>query len=72
MDVEVQSYVGELRDRRTGEGVEVSFSWTQNGDAVCNEEFEVDNDFVSYSDLVRRFGRKAVDEFIIEGRSNAR
>lgn len=74
-EVEILTYTGEIE--RGEHTAEVTFTWTQytyeyGSQEVCNEEFELKGEFVTYADLVRSFGRTAVDRFIREGRNNAR
>lgn len=70
-----RTFVGAVLDD-SEDLVEVTMSFSEMDGALgveqYGEDFELDGEFVTYNDLVRRFGKARVDTFIEEAVQNAR
>ncbi len=71
-----RSFVGDIADSH-GKIAEISVTFDQweytNGEVEPgNEHFELGGEFVTYTDLVRRFGKRNTDSFIERATENAR
>ena len=71
-----RSFIGEVQDE-TEELHEVKVTldeivWEDGHTEHQNEDFEVNNEFVTYTDLVDRFGEAKINALIEEAIKNAR
>ncbi len=71
-----RNFVGDIIDPQD-RIAEVSFTFDQyeyrSGETEPgNEHFEMGGEYVTYADLVRRFGKKNTDAFIEKANENAR